>query len=93
MPESVRLVAKVIGEVQGVSFRYYTFQQARTLGLSGYVRNLADGTVEVVAEGEPGAVENLLSWLRIGPPSAHVERVQFQWEQARGGLRGFEVRF
>ncbi|MBM4428857.1 MAG: acylphosphatase, partial [Chloroflexi bacterium] len=75
-----------------VSFRYYTQRQAQALGLNGWVRNCYDGSVEVVIEGERESVHKLLSWLRRGPPSAEVERVDVRWEKCQGAL-GFEVRF
>lgn len=93
MPHIVRLHARVYGLVQGVNFRYYTTQKARALGLTGFVRNRWDRTVEVVAEGEREAAEKLLSWLHIGPPSAEVERVKFEWKEPLGEFRQFEVRF
>ena len=93
MPDTVRLHARVYGLVQGVSFRYYTLRKAQTLGLTGYVRNRWDGSVEVVAEGERAAVDQLLSWLHVGPPSADVERVEFEWQKPLGEFRQFEVRF
>mgnify|MGYP005838769771 CR=1 FL=1 len=93
MLDIVRLHARVYGLVQGVNFRYYTIRKAQALGLTGYVRNRWDGTVEVVAEGEREAVDQLLSWLHIGPPSAEVDRVEFEWENPRGEFRQFEVRF
>jgi acylphosphatase len=92
MPELVRLTAVVYGVVQGVSFRYYTLQKAQTLDLCGHVRNLYDGSVEVVAEGERSAVDKLLGWLHAGPPSAEVERVDARWGTPRGDYRTFEVR-
>ena len=61
-----RLHASVRGLVQGVSFRYYTLHRARELGLRGYVRNLWDGSVEVVAEGPRQSLEQLLTWLHQG---------------------------
>jgi acylphosphatase len=66
----------VSGRVQGVAFRYYTRQQAQRLGVSGWARNLADGRVEVLAGGEPSAVNKLCAWLHEGPPLAHVTDVQ-----------------
>jgi len=93
MPDIVRLHARVYGEVQGVSFRYYAQRQASGLGLGGFVRNRWDGSVEVVAEGEREAVDQLLSWLHMGPPSAHVERVDVRWEKPSGEFRHFEVVF
>ncbi len=68
----------VSGRVQGVSFRYYTRQQAQRLGVSGWAYNLADGRVEVVACGDSRAVEQLCAWLHQGPPLAYVTSVQCQ---------------
>ena len=65
----------VSGRVQGVFFRVSTREQAQLLGLSGHVRNLADGRVEVVASGGQAAVEALQAWLWQGPPHAQVDAV------------------
>lgn len=70
-----RVRAVVSGEVQGVGFRFHAREQATELGLSGWVRNLDDGTVEVEAEGESGAVERMLAWLGRGPRAARVASV------------------
>lgn len=68
--------AWVHGRVQGVGFRYSTQQEAKTLGLKGYAKNLDDGSVEVLACGEESQVEQLLAWLRAGGPrSAQVDKV------------------
>ncbi|OON40815.1 acylphosphatase [Izhakiella australiensis] len=70
------VLAWVHGRVQGVGFRYSTQQQARELGLSGHARNLDDGSVEVLAWGDPEQVDSLINWLKAGGPrSAKVERV------------------
>ncbi len=66
----------VRGLVQGVGFRHHTKVRARELGIAGWVRNLPDGTVEVWAEGEPPVLDELESWLRIGPPGARVEGLE-----------------
>ena len=87
-----RLHAIVDGEVQGVSFRYFVIDRAGLLHLSGWVRNRWDGTVEVLAEGGRGALENLLSDLRCGPPAAHVTGVNFEWQQGTGEFKGFHIR-
>ena len=73
---SVRFV--VVGRVQGVFFRASTRTQAQQLGLSGYARNLADGSVEVVASGSAEALDALERWLHVGPPAARVTNVQRQ---------------
>lgn len=72
----VCIIAWVYGRVQGVGFRYTTQYEAKKLGLTGYAKNLDDGSVEVVACGEEGQVEKLMQWLKSGGPrSARVERV------------------
>ena len=88
-----RLSTVVHGRVQGVNFRAYTCRHALGLDLRGYVRNSWDGTVEVVAEGSRKALESLLAFLRAGPPSAWVERVDINWEAATGEFWSFEVRY
>jgi len=87
-----RLHAVVHGRVQGVSFRYYTQKRANELNLSGYVRNQWDGTVEVVAEGSRGDLEELLSFLHTGPRSAFVTQVDTQWSAPAGSFERFGVR-
>ena len=77
MPDDPTAVAfRVTGLVQGVSFRAWTEDAARELGLSGWVRNCSDGTVEGVAAGPPEAVDALIARLRTGPPAARVRRVE-----------------
>jgi len=93
MPADARLQAVVRGRVQGVSFRYYTLHRARELGVTGYVRNRWDESVEVVAEGPRAALEELLSLLRVGPRAAFVTDVEVQWVSAAGGFEQFEVRY
>jgi acylphosphatase len=66
----------VSGRVQGVFYRASTRERAQQLGCRGYARNLADGRVEVLAVGEPAAVDALIEWLWRGPPAAHVQDVQ-----------------
>ncbi|MCL6429369.1 MAG: acylphosphatase [Anaerolineae bacterium] len=91
--DRVRLRAVVHGTVQGVNFRYYTRQQARRLGLTGYVRNRGDGTVEVLAEGPRRAVEELYAWLQVGPPMAEVTAVDAVWQPPTDECKSFEVRY
>ena len=89
----VRLHAVISGIVQGVNFRYYTTRQAQPLGLTGWVANRWDGSVEVVAEGTRGQLQDLLDWLRHGPPSASVTGVEAGWEQATGEYSSFTTRY
>ena len=73
-----RVRAIVSGRVQGVSYRASTVDEARRLGLVGWVRNRVDGTVELEAEGTPDAVAALLAWCNDGPPHARVDRVAIE---------------
>ncbi len=91
--EQARLHAVVEGRVQGVNFRYYTVRTARRLGLTGWVANRWDGTVETVAEGPRAALEALLNFLHEGPPAARVTRVNVRWEQPTGEFTNFTVRY
>ncbi len=82
----------ISGMVQGVFFRDSAKQVAQSIGLTGYVRNLHDGRVEVVAEGEKDAVDKLAQWCHKGPPAAIVESVDVQNEQYQGEFVLFEVK-
>jgi acylphosphatase len=87
----VRRRVIVHGRVQGVWFRGATEAQARAAGVSGWVRNRPDGTVEAVFEGGEEAVAQLVAWCRVGPRAARVERVECL-DEAPEGLVGFGVR-
>jgi len=88
---SVRVI--VYGYVQGVFFRDFVSRRATHLGLTGYVRNLPRGTVEVNAEGERKQLDQLIGYLKVGPPSAEVERVVTKWSEYTGSYSGFKVRY
>lgn len=85
--------AVVYGLVQGVNYRYFVQRNAESMGLTGYVRNLDDGSVEVVAEGEKERLAQLISKLKAGPRSACVERVEVEWGEYSGKYRGFDIVF
>ena len=87
----LRLHAYVSGRVQGVGFRYFVMQNAETLGLTGWVRNLRDGRVEVVAEGPHEALDRLLEALRKGPMSAEVGDVAYEFSDAKDKHTRFAV--
>jgi acylphosphatase len=91
--ESIHLSARVHGRVQGVGFRYQTRSQAHRLGLSGYVKNRFDGTVEVEAEGPRDRIDHFKRWLEKGPPGARVTRLDASESAARGIYGGFTVEF
>ena len=92
-PPHERLHTVVRGHVQGVSFRYYTQERALALGLSGWVRNLRDGAVEVTAEGPRAALDEFLTFLRRGPVAARVAEVQSDWSAASGEFSLFDIRW
>jgi len=87
---TARLTVLVAGRVQGVGYRVFARRHALDLGLAGSVENLADGRVEVVAEGLRSELEHLLTFLKRGPLHAEVTAVETHWSQG-GGLRGFHV--
>jgi len=86
-----RVHAVVQGRVQGVGFRYFVVDRARDLRLVGFCRNLRSGNVEVIAEGEEGALEALLVALRNGPRTAHVENVHAVWLPPTGEFVTFSI--
>jgi acylphosphatase len=88
-----RFSATVTGLVQGVAFRAYTQREATRLGLTGWVANRWDGTVQVVAEGSEAPLTQLVQWLQHGSPAAQVERVNITWAEATGEFSSFQIRY
>ncbi len=93
MAEKVRVRAVVEGRVQGVFFRYSACEQADRLGVTGWVMNRPDGTVELVAEGPKEAVDDLVKWCRHGPPGAHVTNVRVAHQPYSGEFQAFDVKY
>jgi acylphosphatase len=89
--KQARLHAIVEGEVQGVGFRYFVVERANTLGLTGWVRNRWDDTVEVTAEGEQEALNKLLLHLQKGPSAAYVSGVKQEWQEPTGEFKRFGI--
>jgi acylphosphatase len=87
-----RVRVEVRGRVQGVGFRAYVVRRSRALGLTGWVRNREDGSVEVEAEGSRASLEQLVEDLRAGPSYARVERIDPRWSEGEARHRLFEVR-
>ena len=79
----------ISGRVQGVGFRYDMRRKARELGITGWVRNCRDGSVEAMVQGSPEAVDAMIAWARRGPPSAVV--TEFKVSQGSGDFAGFEA--
>lgn len=93
MNRKKRLHIFVAGVVQGVFFRAHTRNTALNLDLVGWVQNLSDGRVEIVAEGETGRLRELLEWCHKGPRPARVDNVEVTWDQATGEFETFEVKY
>lgn len=89
--DTIRLRLRIRGRVQGVWFREATRIEAERLGVRGWVKNCADGSVEALVEGEPGAVRELEAWCHHGPPAARVVEVQ-STEEPPGTEKTFQVR-
>jgi len=91
MADAIARRVQVTGRVQGVFFRAWTAEQARALGIHGWVRNASDGSVEGHLEGDQSAVQRLIELLQQGPPSARVTRVDVEMAEPEGNY-SFEVR-
>ncbi|MBI5101978.1 MAG: acylphosphatase [Nitrospirae bacterium] len=92
MPSS-RAHLHIEGRVQGVFYRAFTRNVAIKLGLSGWVRNLYDGRVEAVLEGDVPSIEQAVGELRKGPPESKVTDISLDWNEPFESLRGFEIRY
>ncbi|HIH15947.1 MAG TPA: acylphosphatase [Candidatus Diapherotrites archaeon] len=90
MPALKRLHALVLGSVQGVNYRLFVRHVAGVHRLVGWVKNLDDGRVEVLAEGEEHALKEFVRALEEGPPGAEVKEVECTWHEASGEFKGFE---
>lgn len=89
--DPVRLHAYVIGMVQGVGYRYFALERAHELGIVGWVRNLHDRRVEVLAEAERSQLDLLLDHLKAGPRGARVQEVVAEWLPATGEFSQFRI--
>lgn len=89
--EHIRAHVWIAGRVQGVGFRFSTQDIALVYKLAGWVRNLPDGRVEAVFEGDRASVEEMLRWCHKGPPHSQVDQVVVEYEPPEG-LKGFEIR-
>ena len=90
--ERARLHLVISGRVQGVGFRFSAYDEAKELALAGYVRNLPNGDVEIVAEGSREKLQMLAAWAHLGPPSAHVTAVREEWSDSTGEFTDFRIR-
>jgi acylphosphatase len=86
-----RIHLVIRGRVQGVYFRASSVREAKRLGLTGWVKNRADGAVEIVAEGEEDQVKDFLSWAQRGPSTARVDKVDTRWKSYTGEFASFVI--
>lgn len=91
--QKVRVHVFIKGRVQGVLFRYATRDEANLRGVKGWVRNLSDGRVEAVFEGDKDKVDELIEFCHYGPPAAKVSAVEVRWEDYTGEFRDFHIRY
>ena len=89
--EKAAFSAQISGLVQGVGFRYFTYQEALTLGIHGYVKNLVNGNVEVYAEGSRSQLEAFLERLKEGPRFGSVDKVELHWDDYMGRYDTFFI--
>jgi len=91
--EKIRAYIYISGRVQGVFFRENTRRLAETLGIKGWIKNLVDGRVEAVFEGEKENVQKIIDLTKKGPDSAKVDNFEIKWENYKGEFENFEIKF
>jgi acylphosphatase len=91
--EEARAHLLIDGRVQGVFYRAFAREVANSFGLSGWVKNLGDGTVEAVFEGDKKAIQQAIQKCHAGPPGARVSKIDVQWEHYTGEENGFRIRY
>jgi acylphosphatase len=90
--ETNRARVKIAGRVQGVYFRASACQEAQGLGITGWVRNCSDGSVELVAEGTRQKLDHLIAWCHRGPAGARIAEVSVRWEDPEHSFHGFVIK-
>jgi len=88
----VRVYIKLTGRVQGVAFRYYARSMACRLGVKGWIRNMINGDVEVMAEGNKENISRMIEWCKKGPRMAHVEDITLSWLPYTGEFLDFNIK-
>lgn len=93
MPSDKRFHLIIHGRVQGVNFRYSTQQKALELGIKGWVRNMKEGNVEIIAEGPAVVMEDFINWCKVGPRMAHVTDVEMEEIARTSNLTDFSIQY
>ena len=88
-----QVLIKVYGLVQGILLRYMTRERARELDIDGYVKNLTDGSVEIMANGQEKSVNYLINWLKASPGQSQVTDLKLKWQEPDNSWKGFQVLF
>jgi acylphosphatase len=91
MPDKIRAHISVLGRVQGVFFRANTKKKAKKLGVKGWVKNLKNGQIEAIFEGEKTKVEEMVDWARRGPAFAKVDYLKVSWDDCKDEFEDFNV--
>ena len=91
MKGKIRAHMIISGRVQGVFFRQNTFKKAKKLGVLGWVRNLPDGRVEIIFDGDKSKVEDIVNWAKKGPVSALVKDFEIEWKESKEVLNDFKI--
>ena len=86
-----RIYLRLFGRVQGVGYRFYTLSIAKSLGIKGYAKNLSDGSLEIVGEGELEKLAKFVDEVLKGPPFARVDDYIIRWEKYKGEFNGFII--
>lgn len=89
----IRANITVKGKVQGVYFRQNAQRICNEYGITGWVKNVEDGSVEATLEGNKNSVEDAISWFRVGPPNAHVERIELSYDTYSGEFQDFKINY
>ena len=89
----MRATIIIQGVVQGVGFRFFVIEKARENNVTGYVQNLPDGTVKVIAEGDKGLLQDFIGMLKVGPVSAHVTGLEVAWDNGESQFSTFDIRY
>ena len=94
MPAEIkRIEIIIIGQVQGVLFRFYAKEQAERLGVNGWAKNEPDGSVKIVAEGDEKRLQEFAAWCYNGPVNAKVAKTKVEWQKATGQFKEFSIRY
>ncbi len=86
-----QVLIRITGKVQGVFYRAHAKKNAEALNLKGYAKNMPDGSVEILVQGDMASIESLISWCRKGSPSAKVEKVETSWQKASAQTENFKI--